>query len=94
MNVPTSFSRIIRLLGAGIVASIGLAGCVTGECLEYRDQVVSREVCDQYSDTGWCSARHTETRTQQVCVRRASTGSTSSTFPVRAERDLSGPRGD
>jgi len=73
MNVPRSFSRIIRLLGAGIVASIGLGGCVTGECLEYRDQVVSREVCDQYSDTGWCSARHTETNTQLVCVRRAST---------------------
>jgi len=73
MNVPRSFSRIIRLLGAGIVASIGLGGCVTGECLEYRDQVVSREVCDQYSDIGFNDAPPTETNTQLVCVRRAST---------------------
>ncbi len=30
-----------------------------------------RDVCDRYSNTGFCAARHSETSTQQVCVRRA-----------------------
>lgn len=47
-----------------------LEGCATGKCLEWGYQTVQVEVCDRRSNTGWCAARHTETRSQQVCVRR------------------------
>ncbi len=50
------FSKMVGIVGAMVVLG-GLDGCVTGECLEYRDQVVNREVCDRYSNTGVCAAR-------------------------------------
>ena len=49
----------------------GLTGCVT-DCVEWRDQTVNVQVCDRYSNTGWCAASHYETRSQPVCVKRAS----------------------
>lgn len=62
---------------AAIMGAIGigtLQGCALTECLEYRDQVVTRQVCDRYSDTGSCASSHTETGTQSVCVKRAQPG--------------------
>ena len=62
---------------AGIFAAATLAfstllldGCASGKCLEYADRTYQVEVCDRYSNTGWCAARHWESRTQRVCVRR------------------------
>ena len=50
---------------------VGMSGgCATGKCLEYAEQTYQSEVCDRTSDTGWCSARHWETRSRSVCVKR------------------------
>lgn len=63
------------LAAIAAAASIGaLQGCALTECLEYQDQVVTRQVCDRYSDTGSCASSHTETGTRSVCVRRAEPG--------------------
>lgn len=59
---------------AAVVGICILQGCALTECLEYREQVVTRQVCDRYSDTGWCASSHTETGTKSVCVKRAEPG--------------------
>ena len=62
---------------SGVLAAGALKGCAIGECLETRQQVVSRQICETRSSTGFCTHWRTETSTQDVCVRRAKTKSSS-----------------
>jgi len=58
-----------------LLASCVLAGCAIfggggPPCAQYEDQPYQVEVCDNRSETGWCTARHYEQRSRSVCVRR------------------------
>lgn len=53
-----------------VMLTCGLEGCASqGKCVEWRQQQYQHEVCERYSNTGWCAYRRSETRTRDVCVR-------------------------
>ena len=65
----------VRLAAMAMLAAYSLTGCASsglfaGNCTEWEQQPYQHEVCDTRSETGWCTARHWETRTQSVCVAR------------------------
>jgi hypothetical protein len=53
-----------------VVLAGALEGCASqGKCVEWRQQQYQHEVCERYSNTGWCAYRRSETRTRDVCVK-------------------------
>ena len=59
------------LAATAIIAGL-LGGCgSTGKCLEWRQQTYQHQVCERYSNTGWCAYSRSETRTRDVCVKYA-----------------------
>ena len=64
-----------RLAALAMLAACSLTGCTAaglfaGDCAQWEEQPYEHEVCDTRSETGWCTARHWETRTRSVCVAR------------------------
>ena len=70
----TNLELIAKSSGFGSIAMlvfVGMSGgCATGKCLEYAEQTYQHEVCDRRSETGYCAARHWETRSRSVCVKQ------------------------
>jgi len=63
-------NRVLALATATVVlqgCSI-FGGALAANCLESTEQPYQVEICDNRSETGWCTARHYETRTRTVCT--------------------------
>ena len=64
-------NRVMALAIAACLQGCSLlgGGGLAANCLESTEQPYQVEVCDNRSETGWCTARHYETRSRTVCTR-------------------------
>ena len=63
-------ARAIAALASCLLAGCSIFGGGGGPpCAQYEEQPYQVEVCDNRSETGWCTARHYEQRSRSVCVR-------------------------